>query len=177
MHISRRVSLYTPGALLSDLRIKGPSYSHLAKRASKKQFLPVGEGLMFAEGYSAHFDDNGPCGEVPIAVRFGTKALVNNDNLQSTASCWPSLRNSVMILRCPLAVTSGGAYGGRASSQSKKSRSSSRRCALAFGTLNLTPKPGESHTSMKPFFIIGSGRPSTISFHHSGWPMGYSKAI
>src|SRR4051794_35325446 len=62
-------------------------------------------------------------------------------------------------------------------SQSKNWRSSSERCGLAAATLKVTPRPGRSQTSMKPFLTIGLGRPSTMSYHQSGWPNGYSKAM
>ena len=61
--------------------------------------------------------------------------------------------------------------------QSKKWRSSSDRRAFAAGTRNVTPSPGVSHTSMNPFFMMGFGSPSTMSYHHSGCPTGYSKPM
>src|SRR5574338_259753 len=51
--------------------------------------------------------------------------------------------------------------------QSKNPRSPSARRVLAAATLNVTPSPGRSHTSMKPLVTIGLGRPSTMSYHHS----------
>ena len=61
--------------------------------------------------------------------------------------------------------------------QSKNRRSSAARRALAAATLKVTPRPGRSQTSMKPLLTIGLGRPSTMSYHQSGWPNGYSKAM
>ena len=61
--------------------------------------------------------------------------------------------------------------------QPKKPLSSSRRYFLAARSLSPIPMPGRSHTSMKPSLTIGSGSQSTMSYHHSGWPMGYSKAM
>ena len=30
---------------------------------------------------------------------------------------------------------------------------------------------------MRPSLTIGSGSPSTMSYHQAGWPLGYSKAM
>src|SRR5437870_8563725 len=35
----------------------------------------------------------------------------------------------------------------------------------------------QSSTLMKPFLTIGSGTPSTMSYHQVGWPIGYSNAM
>src|SRR6266508_873813 len=59
----------------------------------------------------------------------------------------------------------------------KKSLSASGKCHRAASALISTPSPGRSQTSMKPSLTIGLGRPSTISYHQSGLPVGYSKAI
>ena len=37
--------------------------------------------------------------------------------------------------------------------------------------------PGRSQTSIMPFLTIGSGSPSTMSYHQAGSPIGYSKAM
>ena len=64
----------------------------------------------------------------------------------------------------------------RASYRSKKPLSSSNKYFCAF-LLNVTPKPGRSHTSMKLSFTITSGKPSTMSYHHAGRASGYSNAM
>jgi hypothetical protein len=51
---------------------------------------------------------------------------------------------------------------------SKKSASSSLKYFFASGMLNSTPMPGRSQTVICPSCTMGSGRPSTISYHHSG---------
>src|SRR5579885_1868423 len=67
--------------------------------------------------------------------------------------------------------------GERPGSYSKKSRSSSERRFFASLTMKSTPRPGRSQTAMWLSLTIGSGRPSTMSYHHSGRPTGYSKAM
>ena len=42
---------------------------------------------------------------------------------------------------------------------------------------DVEPIPGRSHTWIMPFRTIGSGRPSTISYHQPGSLTGYSKAM
>ena len=63
-----------------------------------------------------------------------------------------------------------------APAQSKKSPSSSARYFFAASGTNVTPRPGRSHTSMWPSRTIGSGSPSTMSYHQSWEAIGYSNA-
>ncbi len=68
-------------------------------------------------------------------------------------------------------------HAARSTRYAKKSRSSSQRCACAASMLNSTPMPGRSQTSMKLSLTMGLGNPSTMSYHQSGLPVGYSKAM
>ena len=57
----------------------------------------------------------------------------------------------------------------------KSLRHLSGRYCLVASSLRSTPMPGVSQTAMKPSSTIGSGSPSTISYHHLGFPTAYSK--
>jgi hypothetical protein len=95
-------------------------------------------------------------------------------NINPICRVWAA-RNArdLSLLNCSLTQSSTTGV----SPQSKNWRSSSARCGLAAAILKVTPRPWRSQTSMKPFLTIGFGRPSTMSYHHSGWPNGYSNAI
>ncbi len=44
-------------------------------------------------------------------------------------------------------------------------------------TVNSTPRPGRSHTSMTPSLTVGAGSPLTMSYHEPGSPIGYARTM
>ncbi len=119
-----------------------------------------------------------PCGS--STWRCGSRAGHNRRPRRRGDACVARLRGTNAAFRQPgdagIAPTNC-ARRNRVHDQSKKSRSSSVRYRFAASTLRSTPIPGRSQTSMKPSLTIGLGRPSTMSYHHSGLPIGYSKAM